>query len=109
MSMLTDSLIRGLKPKKSAYQQWDSTGERGAGRLGVKVQPSGQKVFYFRYFVDASAKMVQLGKYPEMSLTSARDAARVLSAQLKAGADPKTELKKAADLYRPILERSEKG
>lgn len=91
MSMLTDSLIRGLKPQKNAYQQWDSTGERGAGRLGVKVQPSGQKVFYFRYFVDAKAKMVQLGKYPEMSLSVARDAAREMSAQLKAGTDPKTE------------------
>lgn len=95
MSMLTDSLIRGLKPKKNAYQQWDSTGERGVGRLGVKVQPSGQRVFYFRYFVGASAKMVQLGKYPEMSLTAARDAARSLSAQLKAGTDPKTEIVKA--------------
>lgn len=38
--------------------------------LEVKVQPSGNKVFYFRYYVEKE-KYIQLGIWPEMKLATA--------------------------------------
>lgn len=69
---LTDSLIRGLKPLDAAHYVWDKSGERGAGRLGVKVEPSGQRIFYYRYYWQAQRQFILLGRYPEMSLAQAR-------------------------------------
>ncbi|MBL2516268.1 DUF4102 domain-containing protein, partial [Klebsiella pneumoniae] len=38
---LTETAIRGLKTKSTAYYVWSNSAQRGTGRLGVKVQPSG--------------------------------------------------------------------
>jgi len=88
---LTDSMVRGLKARDSAYQVWDKSGERGAGRLGVKVEPSGQRVFYYRYYWDAKRHFIQLGRYPEMSLAQARQLAKGYAGTLKEGKNPKVE------------------
>jgi hypothetical protein len=42
---LTETAIRGLKTKSTAYYVWSNSAQRGTGRLGVKVQPSGSKIF----------------------------------------------------------------
>lgn len=78
-------MVRGLKARYSAYQVWDKSGERGAGRLGVKVEPSGQRVFYYRYYWDAKRHFIQLGRYPEMSLAQARQLAKGYAGTLKEG------------------------
>lgn len=87
---LTDSLIRGLKPLDAAHYVWDKSGERGAGRLGVKVEPSGQRVFYYRYYWQAQRQFILLGRYPEMSLAQARQQAKGYAGTLKEGKNPKT-------------------
>lgn len=69
--LLTDSKIRGLKPKKSAYYTWQASATRGTGRLGVKTYPSGRKVFVYRYFKDGKEKFISLGDYPNLSLADA--------------------------------------
>lgn len=70
---LTETAIRGLKTKSTAYYVWSNSAQRGTGRLGVKVQPSGSKVFYFRYYVEKGKKekFIQLGICPEMKLVTA--------------------------------------
>lgn len=89
----TATRIQGLKPKNSAYYEWDATGQRGTGRLGIKVQKSGQKVFVFRFFdAESKAQFITIGKFPEMSLTQARERAGVYGAQLKEGVDPKAAI-----------------
>ncbi|MBI0439546.1 DUF4102 domain-containing protein [Dickeya dianthicola] len=42
---LTETAIRGLKTKSTSYYVWSNSAQRGTGRLGVKVQPSGSKVW----------------------------------------------------------------
>jgi len=84
-------MVRGLKARDSAYQVWDKSGERGAGRLGVKVEPSGQRVFYYRYYWDAKRHFIQLGRYPEMSLAQARQLTKGYAGTLKEGKNPKVE------------------
>ena len=69
--LLTDSKIRGLKPKKSAYYTWQASATRGTGRLGVKTYPSGRKVFVYRYFRESKEKFISLGDYPTLSLADA--------------------------------------
>ena len=88
---LTDSMVRGLKPRDSAYQVWDKSGERGAGRLGVKVEPSGQRVFYYRYFWVGKRQFILLGRYPEMTLAQARQWVKGYAGVLKEGRNPKIE------------------
>ncbi len=62
--MLTVKEIKGLQPKKSPYYVWDKTGERGKGRLGVQVMPSGSINFKFRYFKGPNnAQFIPLGKF----------------------------------------------
>lgn len=43
----TDSFIKGLKAGEKQYELIEDSGERGFGRLGVRVNTSGQKVFFF--------------------------------------------------------------
>lgn len=56
-----------------------------------------------------SAKISKLGLPVVVPVTEFRDIIGTALTSMLSGADPATELKKAADLYRPILERSEKG
>ncbi|MDE9566598.1 Arm DNA-binding domain-containing protein, partial [Xenorhabdus bovienii] len=63
-TLLTDSKIRGLKPKNSAYYTWQAAATRGTGRLGVKTYPSGRKVFVYRYFKNGKEKFINLGDFP---------------------------------------------
>lgn len=89
---LTDTVIKTAKPKDGrAYKLRDEKG------LFLIVNPSGSKLWRFKYRVDGRApdgtpkrieKLLSIGSYPEVSLKSARekrDAARALLAE---GADP---------------------
>ncbi|EOX4282938.1 tyrosine-type recombinase/integrase [Vibrio cholerae] len=89
---LTQKEITGLKPKSSAYYVWDDTGTRGTGRLGVKVMTSGSKAFVFRYFKNKQRAFIQLGRFPELSLSSAREIARNYGLLLQQGLDPKQKI-----------------
>jgi integrase len=75
-TLLTDSKIRGLKPKTSAYYTWQAAATRGTGRLGVKTYPSGRKVFVYRHFIRGKEKFVTLGDFPALTLAEATSKAR---------------------------------
>ncbi|MEX9883303.1 tyrosine-type recombinase/integrase [Providencia sp. PROV120] len=91
---LTETAIRALKPKTSAYYSWHQSSQRGTGRIGIKVQPSGKKVFYFRYYVNKGKKekFIQIGLWPEMKLATANEIAKTYSLWLSEGKDPTNEL-----------------
>ena len=79
---LTDTAIKAFKPEAKARKYADGQG------LHLMVQPTGGKLWRFRYRHDGKEKMLSLGVYPDVSLKAARilrDEARELLAQ---GIDP---------------------
>nr|MBG6241215.1 DUF4102 domain-containing protein [Candidatus Symbiopectobacterium sp. Dall1.0] len=82
--LLTDSKIKGIKPKESAYYVWQATATRGTGRLGIKVYPSGRKVFVYKYHKDGARKFLSLGDYPHLSLADATAKALEAAANVSA-------------------------
>jgi integrase len=81
MAILTDRTIQAAKA--SGKDEWLSDGgAKGAGRLYLRVQPSGRKSFYFRYTGPAGERQsLPLGEYSQkggragLTLTEARDKA----------------------------------
>ena len=73
---------------------WSNSAQRGTGRLGVKGQPSGSKVFYFCYYVEKGKKekFIQLGIWPEMKLVTANELAKKYGAWLVEEKNPSKSL-----------------
>ncbi|ABK98987.1 tyrosine-type recombinase/integrase [Pelobacter propionicus] len=73
----TDTGIRNLKPKEKMYQVREGDG------FGVRVLPSGLRIFVFIYTIAGKRRQMNLGDYPAVSLSEAReraaDARKVLS------------------------------
>ena len=72
---LSDAFCRTAKPGRWS----DDTGERGVGRLNLHVSESGKRTWHFRVQTSTTNTIKLIGRYPEMSLTQAREAARALS------------------------------
>lgn len=69
--------------------------------LGLRLLPSGAASWQFAYRVRGGGRAqpqrtVTLGKYPTVSVASARAAAKDLAGQIAAGHDPRSEIKAAA-------------
>jgi len=82
---LTDVAIRNAKPRAKPYKMGDALG------LFVLIQPSGGKLWRFKYRFDGREKKLAIGTYPVIGLAEARrrrDQAREL---LAAGKDPSRE------------------
>lgn len=93
--MLTDKMIRDAKPKASVYRMRDSNGVvRG---FGVTIAPSGAKTFFLSYTSpeDGKRKQIALGRFPAVSLATARRKALELRSEVEAGADPAVEKRQA--------------
>ena len=93
---LTDVLIRNSKPTKAAYNIADGDG------LSLRIEPTGGKLWRFRYRWDGKQQKLSLGKYPDVPAAEARakrDEARKL---LEQGINPSHAKKqaKAADATR---------
>ena len=80
--MLTDKAIQALKPRAMLYRVAD------AGGLCIEVTPNGTKLWRYRYRFAGKAKMMALGRYPEISLEQARNRHRDARRLLANGADP---------------------
>lgn len=91
----TATQVNGLKPKVRQYELFEDSGERGAGRLGVRVLVSGNKIFIYRYFKNSKRKFIALGRYSnDFGLAQARAIAVEYGDLLKSGIDPVVELEK---------------
>ncbi|MFT4464120.1 MAG: integrase arm-type DNA-binding domain-containing protein [Sodalis sp. (in: enterobacteria)] len=82
--LLTDSKIKGIKPKEQAYYVWQSSATRGTGRLGLKIYPSGRKIFVYKYHKDGARKFLSLGDYPTVTLAEATAKALTAAANISA-------------------------
>lgn len=80
---LTDSAIRALKPRESAYKVADEKG------LYLQVTPSGGRLWRVKFRATGGVeKKLSLGAYPEVSLKQARAARDEARAHLANGVDP---------------------
>lgn len=61
--------------------------------LSVRIYPSGNKAFYFRYRWNESVIDYKIGDYPDTSLSKARDKARKKKSQVQEGFNPMAERK----------------
>jgi integrase len=84
---LTDTTIRGAKPREKAYKLRDGQG------LHLLIKANGSRLWRLRYEFEGVEKGISLGIYPDVSLKQARtrrDAARRLIAE---GVDPSAKRK----------------
>ena len=80
--MLTDTKLRTLKPRASAYRIADTNG------LCIEVRPSGAKVWRYRYRYAGKPSIVTMAEYPVMGLAEARSERDRLRALVKGGGNP---------------------
>jgi hypothetical protein len=69
----TDNLIKGLKSKNSPYRLFEKGSDKG---FGIQVTKSGTKSFFLQYALDGKRKFLNLGRYPTISLSDAREKVR---------------------------------
>jgi len=82
---LTDTAIRNAKPKDKPYKMGDTLG------LFLLVQPSGGKLWRFKFRVDGKEKKLALGMYPDVGLAEARKRRDRAREQMADGKDPSRE------------------
>jgi len=82
---LTDVAVRNAKPGPKPYKMGDSHG------LFLLVQPTGGKLWRFKYRVDGREKKLAIGPYPEIGLGEARRRRDEAREAMVAGKDPARE------------------
>ena len=85
---MTDVGIRNLQPKANRYDVW----EDGRTGLGLRVSPSGRKVFQFMYWRDDKARRQTLGVYGQITLADAKIKHADAKKALEDGRDPAAEV-----------------
>jgi integrase len=79
---LSDSTVRNAKPKPKPYKLTDG------GGLFLMVQPTGAKLWRYKYRLSGKEGLYSLGAYPDVTLSAARDLHRAARAQVAAGVNP---------------------
>lgn len=82
---LTDVAVRNAKPGPKPYKMGDSHG------LFLLVQPTGGKLWRFKFRVDGREKKLAIGPYPEIGLGEARRRRDEAREAMAAGKDPARE------------------
>jgi hypothetical protein len=99
--MLTQELVRELRPRERPYKKHD------AGGLYLLVSPNGSKGWRFVYRFNGRENMLSFGPAKYISLNSARKQREAARALLKLGIDPKharDRVKTAGITERDILQ-----
>lgn len=84
---LTDSKVKAMRATAKRRTVW----EGGTG-FGVRVEPTGTKAFVLWYRFNGKAEGVTLGRYPKMSLSTARTEAAKIREKISKGLDPKIKI-----------------
>lgn len=92
--MFTDRYIKAIKPRSKPYRDWESGSDRG---FNIQVTPKGIKTFSLYYKHDGHRRFLNLGRYPDISLSSARTKLREARDQLERGLDPQDVIKQAKE------------
>ena len=85
---LTDVFIRSVKAQEKETSYSDG------GGLSLLVHPNGYKYFQLRFSLNGKSRKTQLGVYPEMSLSKAREKADALKEDIAKAIDPILEKRK---------------
>ena len=93
---LTDVAVKNAKPSSKAFKLSDGNG------LYLLVQPTGSKLWRYKYRLAGKEKVLALGIYGEISLRQARDKRDAARRLLSDGVDPAME-RKAAKLRQAAL------
>lgn len=95
---LTDLEIKYATPRKRPYKLFDGRG------LYLLVQPGGTKLWRLKYHFDGKEKVLNFGKYPEVTAVVARQKRNEAKAKLKEGVDPGVSLARhdAPTTFEPI-------
>ena len=86
----TDRKIRALKVERSRKDFYDPSFNHG-GSFGIRVSANGKKSFFIAYRHRGVRRRFQLGDYPVVSLSQAREKAIQVLARLVDGRDPARE------------------
>lgn len=84
---LTDTEIRKSKPGEKPYKLTDGRG------LYLLVQPTGGKLWHYKYSFECKEKLLALGPYPDVTLSLARERHLAARRQLESGVDPMAQRK----------------
>jgi len=79
---LTDTRLRGLKPREQRYEV------RDGGGLALWVYPTGRRSWVYTYEIQGKKRRRVLGEYPALSLAAARDAHDADRSLVGKGVDP---------------------
>lgn len=87
---LTDTAIRALRHTTRPYKVYDRDG------LFLLINPSGSKLWRWRYYTNGREKLMALGEYPVVGLADVRERHLAVRKKLANGIDPMNERKAAA-------------
>lgn len=79
---LTDAAVRNAKPGPKPYKMTDG------GGLFLLVQPSGGKLWRYKFRLSGKEGLHSLGAYPDVNLAAARDLHRAARTQVASGVNP---------------------
>lgn len=85
MAKFTDRYIQGLKPAEKMYQVREGHG------FGMRVLPSGLKIWIYTYTLNCRRRQLKLGHYPHVSLAEARRKYLDAASQVANGTDPQED------------------
>lgn len=88
---LTDMVCRKAKGADKPYKLTDSEG------LYLFVKPNGSRLWRMNYSFDKKQKTLSFGKYPDVTLTEAREKRCLAKRTLAAGRDPSESIAAVAD------------
>lgn len=89
--MLTDKTIKAAKPREKPFRLTDGKG------LSIEIQPSGSRLWRFRYRFDGRPGLLSMGSYPEVSLSLARKRRDEARNQIADGKNPSLLRKRDKD------------
>ncbi len=84
---LSEKLVRAAETRPRPWQIFD-TEMLG---LSICIYPSGSRSFMFDYRVAGRQRRFTIGRWPEWSVTAARDRAKILRRDMDSGQDPMAE------------------
>lgn len=82
---LNDLTCRNAKPRDKAYRLYDANG------LYLNVMTTGTLVWRYKYHYQGKEKLLTIGKYPDISLSAARDKRDIAKTEIEKGNDPALE------------------